>query len=34
MTHHGNNTKTTGIHHITALAHDAKENIDFYTRVL
>jgi glyoxalase family protein len=28
------NTKTKGIHHITAIAGNAKRNLDFYTRVL
>lgn len=26
--------KITGIHHITAIAGNAKRNLDFYTRVL
>ena len=26
--------KTLGIHHITAIAGEAKRNFDFYTRVL
>src|SRR5437879_5965902 len=27
-------TQITGIHHITAMASDARQNLDFYTRVL
>lgn len=25
---------TTGIHHVTAIASDPQENLDFYTEVL
>ena len=28
------NTKIKGIHHVTAIAGDAKKNLDFYTRIL
>ena len=28
------NTNIKGIHHITAIARNAKRNLDFYTRVL
>ena len=28
------NTNVTGLHHITAIASDPRQNLDFYTKVL